>query len=328
MQRWPRGTGGPEAAARRPAERASKTCCSSTRARTSTASSWKSAAGTGGDEAALFAGDLYDMYTHYARDKGWKVEDISFSPGEQGGFKEISLQRHRRRTSIRISATRAAAIACSACRRPKRRAAFTPRPPPSAVLPEPDEVQVDDPRPATSNGRRCAPAAPAASTSTRPKVAVRIWYQQGHRRTKSKSSARTNAASTRTTTAPCASCAAASSSAAGTLHQERADCAKHPDRLRRPQRTHPHLQLPAEPRHRSPHRPDPVQAGRGHGRRIGPDDRTNEGSHEKREAGGSGIKKRRTEPFDAVQNSNAMKFTDRPSSSDRRTLSRACRPSP
>src|SRR5262245_12678276 len=46
-------------------------------------------AGTGGDEAALFAGDLYDMYTHYARDHGWKVEDISFSPGEHGGFKEV-----------------------------------------------------------------------------------------------------------------------------------------------------------------------------------------------------------------------------------------------
>jgi peptide chain release factor 1 len=46
-------------------------------------------AGTGGDEAALFAGNLYDMYTHYARDQGWRVEDISFSPGEQGGFKEV-----------------------------------------------------------------------------------------------------------------------------------------------------------------------------------------------------------------------------------------------
>src|SRR5262249_9959748 len=46
-------------------------------------------AGTGGDEAALFAGDLYDMYTHYARDQGWRVEDISFSPGEHGGFKEV-----------------------------------------------------------------------------------------------------------------------------------------------------------------------------------------------------------------------------------------------
>lgn len=45
-------------------------------------------AGTGGDEAALFAGDLYGMYTHYARDQGWHVEDIAFSHGEQGGFKE------------------------------------------------------------------------------------------------------------------------------------------------------------------------------------------------------------------------------------------------
>ena len=45
--------------------------------------------GTGGDEAALFAGDLYAMYTHYARDMGWKVEDISFSPGEAGGYKDV-----------------------------------------------------------------------------------------------------------------------------------------------------------------------------------------------------------------------------------------------
>ena len=46
-------------------------------------------AGTGGAEAALFAGDLYGMYTRYARDQGWRVEDISFSHGEQGGYKEV-----------------------------------------------------------------------------------------------------------------------------------------------------------------------------------------------------------------------------------------------
>ena len=45
--------------------------------------------GTGGDEAAIFAGDLYRMYGMYARARGWKIEDISFSPGEQGGYKEI-----------------------------------------------------------------------------------------------------------------------------------------------------------------------------------------------------------------------------------------------
>ena len=47
--------------------------------------------GDGGDEAALFAGDLYEMYTRYARTKGWAVEDISHSPGEAGGFKEITF---------------------------------------------------------------------------------------------------------------------------------------------------------------------------------------------------------------------------------------------
>jgi len=46
-------------------------------------------AGTGGDESALFAGDLIRMYTRYAERHGWRVEVVSQSPGEVGGFKEI-----------------------------------------------------------------------------------------------------------------------------------------------------------------------------------------------------------------------------------------------
>ena len=46
-------------------------------------------AGTGGDEAALFAGDLFRMYTRFAERKRWQVEVISESPGEMGGYKEI-----------------------------------------------------------------------------------------------------------------------------------------------------------------------------------------------------------------------------------------------
>ncbi|MFY0990849.1 peptide chain release factor 1 [Halomonas sp. C05BenzN] len=46
-------------------------------------------AGTGGDEAALFAGDLFRMYSRYAEKRGWKVEVVSASHGEQGGYKEI-----------------------------------------------------------------------------------------------------------------------------------------------------------------------------------------------------------------------------------------------
>ncbi len=46
-------------------------------------------AGTGGDEAAIFSGDLYRMYTRYAENKGWKVEPISEREGDHGGYKEI-----------------------------------------------------------------------------------------------------------------------------------------------------------------------------------------------------------------------------------------------
>ncbi|MDK2777234.1 MAG: peptide chain release factor 1 [Pseudomonadota bacterium] len=46
-------------------------------------------AGTGGDEAAIFAGDLYRMYTRYAETRGWRTEMLSASDGEHGGFKEV-----------------------------------------------------------------------------------------------------------------------------------------------------------------------------------------------------------------------------------------------
>ena len=48
-------------------------------------------AGTGGDEAALFARDLYEMYKRYAEDNHWKVEILNANPTELGGFKEIVL---------------------------------------------------------------------------------------------------------------------------------------------------------------------------------------------------------------------------------------------
>ena len=46
-------------------------------------------AGTGGDEAAIFAGDLFRMYSRYAELQRWKVEVVSENPGEHGGYKEI-----------------------------------------------------------------------------------------------------------------------------------------------------------------------------------------------------------------------------------------------
>ncbi|AEE92239.1 MAG: peptide chain release factor 1 [Tepidanaerobacter acetatoxydans] len=49
-------------------------------------------AGTGGDEAALFAGDLFRMYSRYAEKQGWKVEIIDSNPTELGGFKEVIFE--------------------------------------------------------------------------------------------------------------------------------------------------------------------------------------------------------------------------------------------
>ena len=49
-------------------------------------------AGTGGDEAAIFAGDLLRMYTRYAESQGWKVEALNRREGEHGGFKEVVIR--------------------------------------------------------------------------------------------------------------------------------------------------------------------------------------------------------------------------------------------
>ncbi len=48
-------------------------------------------AGTGGDEAGIFAGDLYNMYTRFCENRGWKTEVLSASEGSSGGFKEIIM---------------------------------------------------------------------------------------------------------------------------------------------------------------------------------------------------------------------------------------------
>lgn len=104
-------------------------------------------AGTGGDEAAIFAGDLFRMYTRYAESKSWAVEVLSESSGEHGGYKEIisrvigrgaySLLKFESGTHRvqRVPATEAQGrIHTSACT--------------VAILPELDEVQAVDLNPA------------------------------------------------------------------------------------------------------------------------------------------------------------------------------------
>src|SRR5690625_6579358 len=49
-------------------------------------------AGAGGDEASIFAGDIYNLLTRYCENQGWKINVVDFNEGTNGGFKEIQFE--------------------------------------------------------------------------------------------------------------------------------------------------------------------------------------------------------------------------------------------
>ncbi len=134
-------------------------------------------AGTGGDEAALFAGDLYEMYSRYARAKGWGIEEISNSPGEAGGFKEIvlSLKGDGAFQSLKFESGghRVQRVPKTETQGRIHTSMAT-----VGVMPEPDEVNVEiNPADLLIEVMRAGGAGGQHVNKT--ESAVRIWYRKG-----------------------------------------------------------------------------------------------------------------------------------------------------
>lgn len=99
-------------------------------------------AGTGGEEAALFARDLYDMYKHFCEDHGWKVELLDMNPTELGGFKEIILgvegEAAFRHLQYESGGHRVQRVPETEAKGRVHTSAAT-----VAVMPEPEDVEID-----------------------------------------------------------------------------------------------------------------------------------------------------------------------------------------
>ncbi len=132
-------------------------------------------AGTGGEEAALFARDLYEMYTKYAAKKGWKVETMDLSPTERGGFREavFSIQGDGVYQELQFESGghRVQRVPETEAQGRVHTSAAT-----VAVLPEPSEVQIDI-RNEDLNVETMRAGGPGGQHQNKTESAVRITHR-------------------------------------------------------------------------------------------------------------------------------------------------------
>ena len=134
-------------------------------------------AGTGGDEAALFAGDLFEMYSRYARAQGWDIEELSTSEGTAGGYKEVSV-------SVKGDGVYQALKFESGGHRVQRvpktetQGRIQTSLATVGIMPEPDEVQVDI-KPEDLDIEVMRAGGAGGQHVNKTESAVRIWYRKG-----------------------------------------------------------------------------------------------------------------------------------------------------
>ncbi len=204
-------------------------------------------AGTGGDEAAIFAGDLFRMYARYAEQQGWSVEILSENPGEHGGYREIITPRRGARRVLAASSSNRARIACSACRRRKRRGASTRRRARSPSCRRPTKSTSVEINPADLRSRHVS-VRPAPGGAAREQDGLGDPHHALAERHRRRVPGRALPAQEPLTRDGAAEGPPAATQRAGEAdHRAGADPPQAAGGQRRSLRAHPHLQLPAGP---------------------------------------------------------------------------------
>ena len=212
-------------------------------------------AGTGGDEAALFARDLYEMYKHHAEASGWKVEVLDMNATELGGFKELILgiegEGAYRELQYESGGHRVQRVPETETKGRIHTSAAT-----VAVLPEPEDVEIDIKPDDYRKDIFCA-SGPGGQHVNKTASAIRLThYETGivvccqDEKSQHKNFAKAlRVLKTRLYEAQ-----------AQDRARQTGQRTQVAGRLGRPQRADPHLQLSRKPPDRPPHQPDPLQA--------------------------------------------------------------------